>query len=206
MTALDDLLAVASQLEALHDETAAFLAGEMRLAAHGIQRTTAAIAAGDQLGAGLWRRLAIEATLRFTWTAGAVWEEGRSGELIVDGETVRGRVARLRARDIKNLEEAYRAISETTDSEMAADLLDGLTKLASSFAVDPAPRSIRGLAESAPARALYSQHRMSSALTHPGAAIGDPTAWTFVTGRVEEISYLAAALARALADALNRAD
>jgi hypothetical protein len=199
MMSVQALQAAARKLEAL-DETSRFAAAEIRLIELGVTRSAEALATTDHLGAGLWRRLAIEATLRLTWIAGDDLPAEAAGPLVLDASVIRNRVARLRARDVLHLLAAYNAVQEEPDKE----LVDGMTELAAALSTNPAPPNLRALVTNKPQRAMYAQHRMSSALIHPGAAIGDRRGFDLMVGRLEEITALAGTFAGAVAKALSR--
>jgi len=197
---LADLAHTAVRLESSSDEALRFVAGEIRLVELGIVRSGQA-GSGDRIGAILWRRLATEAALRLAWIAGENLEGDASGRLRVDSDEARERIARMRARDIRQLTGAYRAIRD--DGSADPNVVAGLDQLAARLSENPAPVSLRELAVNKPQRALYSQHRVCSTLIHPGAAIGDARAFERMVGGLDELTVLATAIATALAGALT---
>lgn len=203
MGVIDDLRAVAADLER-GSSPARFVARELRLIEVGCERSNDGAQAEDYLAAAMWKRLAVEATLRVAWIVGDTFQADEAGELVIDSDQVASRCDRLRARDTLNLLGAYKAITTDAGSSVDASLVDGMTQLAAKRAPVPAPRSLRDLAVNKTQAALYTQYRLCSAVVHPGELADDDKARRLVSRLTDEVAVLAVAFARGLAQALSQ--
>ena len=87
-----------------------------------------------------------------------------NGEPKLEADQVRERCDRLAARDLLNLNSAYKAISESGGGAADPVLVEEMSKLAASRAALAAPRFLSDLAINRTQQALYSQYRLCSAV------------------------------------------
>ena len=196
MGVIDDLRTLAASLEA-GDAEARFVGSELRLVETGCVRAAAANREADYLGAVMWKRLALESTIRISWIVGDAFEADDAGELMVASAEVRLRCQRLKARDVLNLLSTYKSISNNQGST-DAELVEGMERLASSRAVVPAPRSISDLAIHPTQRALYAQFRLCSSVVHPGELAASQSAREKASVLVDEVAVMGVTFARSV--------
>jgi hypothetical protein len=125
--------------------------------------------------------------------------------LVLDAAAIAQRSRRLAARDALNLAGAYKAVTEESGNTVDAALSDGLSRLAADREADAGPRQLRQLATNRTQKALYAQHRLCSAVVHPGELVDDRKARRLVSRLIDEVAVLAAAFGRSISKTIIQA-